>query len=62
PWCVAPEAREPDPAEMFRMDEAFHRQLVAATGNAEMLRVHNEVTERIRIVRRLDFLKAHRTG
>ncbi len=35
---------------------------VAATGNAEMLRVHNEVTERIRIVRRLDFLKAHRTS
>ncbi|WP_186142546.1 GntR family transcriptional regulator [Burkholderia gladioli] len=61
-WCVAPEARETDPAEMFRMDEAFHRRLVAATGNAEMLRVHNEVTERIRIVRRLDFLKAHRTS
>ncbi|WP_176343198.1 FCD domain-containing protein, partial [Paraburkholderia bryophila] len=38
------------------------RQLVAATGKAEMLRVHNEVTERIRIVRRLDFLKAHRTS
>jgi DNA-binding GntR family transcriptional regulator len=25
-----------------------------------MLRVHNELTERIRIVRRLDFLKPHR--
>lgn len=61
-WCVAPEARESDPVKMFGMDENFHRQLVAATGNAEMLRVHNEVTERIRIVRRLDFLKPHRTG
>jgi DNA-binding GntR family transcriptional regulator len=60
-WCVAPEARESDPVRMFRLDEGFHRGLVEATGNAEMLRVHNEVTERIRIVRRLDFLKPHRT-
>ncbi|MFM0045314.1 GntR family transcriptional regulator [Paraburkholderia sediminicola] len=61
-WCVEPELRESDPAKMFGMDENFHRQLIAATGNAEMLRVHNEVTERIRIVRRLDFLKPHRTS
>ncbi|MDE1182384.1 GntR family transcriptional regulator [Paraburkholderia sp.] len=61
-WCVAPDQRETDPVVMFGMDENFHRQLVAATGNAEMLRVHNEVTERIRIVRRLDFLKPHRTS
>ena len=61
-WCVEPESRESDPVKMFGMDENFHRQLVAATGNAEMLRVHNEVTERIRIVRRLDFLKPHRTS
>ena len=61
-WCVEPALRESDPVKMFGMDENFHRQLVAATGNAEMLRVHNEVTERIRIVRRLDFLKPHRTS
>lgn len=61
-WCVEPAQRESDPVKMFGMDENFHRQLVAATGNAEMLRVHNEVTERIRIVRRLDFLKPHRTS
>jgi DNA-binding GntR family transcriptional regulator len=61
-WCVEPSLRESDPVKMFGMDENFHRQLVAATGNAEMLRVHNEVTERIRIVRRLDFLKPHRTS
>ncbi|CDY77603.1 Transcriptional regulator, GntR family [Caballeronia glathei] len=60
-WCVPPALRECDPVAMFGMDEDFHRQLVAATSNAEMLRVHNEVTERIRIVRRLDFLKPHRT-
>jgi DNA-binding GntR family transcriptional regulator len=61
-WCVDESAREADPAVMFVLDESFHRGLVAAAGNAEMLRVHNEVTERIRIVRRLDFLKAHRTS
>jgi DNA-binding GntR family transcriptional regulator len=61
-WCVEPESRESDAVTMFGMDENFHRQLVAATGNGEMLRVHNEVTERIRIVRRLDFLKPHRTS
>ena len=61
-WCVAPESRESDPLTMFELDEDFHRSLVAATGNAEILRVHNEVTERIRIVRRLDFLKPHRTS
>lgn len=34
----------------------------AAISGAEMLRVHNEVTERIRIVRRLDFPKPHRAS
>ncbi|WP_250536883.1 GntR family transcriptional regulator [Caballeronia sp. AZ10_KS36] len=61
-WCVPPEARETDPVAMFTMDEDFHRGLVRASGNGEMLRVHDEVTERIRIVRRLDFLKPHRTS
>jgi hypothetical protein len=51
-----------DPVAMFVMDKNFHHQLVAATGNGEMLGVHNDVTERIRIVRRLDFLKSHRTS
>lgn len=61
-WCVPEARRQNDPATMFAMDENFHRGLVAATRNTEMLRVHNEVTERIRIVRRLDFLKPHRTS
>jgi DNA-binding GntR family transcriptional regulator len=61
-WCVAPTEREHDPGVLFNMDEGFHRGLIGATGNDEMLRVHNEVTERIRIVRRLDFLKPHRTS
>jgi DNA-binding GntR family transcriptional regulator len=61
-WCVAEQDRASDAIDMFRMDEQFHRGLVRAAGNLEMLRVHDEVTERIRIVRRLDFLKPHRTA
>jgi DNA-binding GntR family transcriptional regulator len=61
-WYVDERDRETDAAAMFVLDEGFHRGLVSAAGNAEMLRVHNEVTERIRIVRRLDFLMAHRTS
>jgi DNA-binding GntR family transcriptional regulator len=34
--------------------------LVAAAGNDEIARVHQDVTERIRIVRRLDFTRPDR--
>ena len=34
--------------------------LVEAAGNAEMARVHREVTERIRVIRRLDFTQPSR--
>lgn len=42
------------------LDEAFHAGLIAAVGNNEMMRIHQEVTERIRIIRRLDFTKPPR--
>ncbi len=59
-WLVEPEAREADAVRVAELDEAFHTNLVAAAGNQEMTRVHTEVTEKIRIVRRLDFLKKKR--
>jgi DNA-binding GntR family transcriptional regulator len=59
-WLVAPEARSADPVAVGRADERFHCALVAAAGNAEMARVHRDVTERIRIIRRLDFTQAAR--
>lgn len=34
--------------------------LVAAAGNAEMARIHAELTEKIRIIRRLDFTREDR--
>lgn len=43
-------------------DEAFHMTLVSAAGNSEMARVHREITEKIRIVRRLDFTRQPRVS
>ena len=43
--------------QVSKWDEAFHCALVAAAGNAEMARVHSDVTDRIRVIRRLDFTK-----
>ncbi len=59
-WLVAPDERVADGAEVGQLDEQFHAQLVHASGNREMARVHREITERIRIIRRLDFTKAAR--
>jgi DNA-binding GntR family transcriptional regulator len=59
-WTVPADDRESAMREVARLDESFHATLVAAAGNREMSRVHAEVTERIRIIRRLDFTKAPR--
>lgn len=61
-WCLPPGRREADPARVAALDEAFHAGLIAATGNLEMARMHLDVTERIRIIRRLDFTKAPRVA
>jgi len=59
-WLVEPRKRVTDGARVARLDEEFHATLVAAAGNAEMARIHREITERIRIVRRLDFTHLER--
>lgn len=59
-WLVPESQRETDGQLVGERDEQFHSALVAATGNREMLRVHKDVTERIRIVRRLDFTRRDR--
>ena len=56
-WCVPAEHYLIDPGAVASLDEAFHTQIVAAVGNDEMVRIHQDVTERIRIIRRLDFTK-----
>lgn len=59
-WAVGASDRLADGAAVGRLDEAFHGLLVQACGNREMARVHRGITERIRIVRRLDFTQPAR--
>ena len=59
-WLVSPDLRSSDMEQVSKWDEAFHCALVAAAGNAEMARVHSDVTDRIRVIRRLDFTKQPR--
>jgi DNA-binding GntR family transcriptional regulator len=59
-WLVPVAERSSDMVQVSQWDEEFHCQLVAAAGNAEMARVHRDVTDRIRIIRRLDFTKQAR--
>jgi DNA-binding GntR family transcriptional regulator len=59
-WLVPASERLSDARAIGALDERFHAALVSAAGNAEMARVHQDVTERIRIVRRLDFTRADR--
>ena len=57
-WCDAPQM--PPGKTLSRHDEAFHTALVSATGNAEMARVHVSLTEKMRIIRHLDFTREDR--
>ena len=59
-WLVPAPERSADRMQVSQWDEQFHCALVAAAGNAEMARVHRDVTDRIRIIRRLDFTKQAR--
>jgi DNA-binding GntR family transcriptional regulator len=59
-WLVPAAERLADAAEVGALDEQFHATLVRAAGNEEIARVHWDVTERIRVVRRLDFTRSDR--
>ena len=54
-WLAEPARRDGDPSRVAAQDEAFHTGLVEATGNRVMAQMHRDITERIRIVRSLDF-------
>lgn len=59
-WLVPAGDRLTDGETVWGLDERFHALLVAAAGNEQMAEIHHDVTERIRIVRRLDFTKGPR--
>jgi DNA-binding GntR family transcriptional regulator len=55
-WSVPTGKRMKDGRHVAMLDEAFHQALVDATGNGELMSELHRVTDRIRIVRRLDFV------
>jgi DNA-binding GntR family transcriptional regulator len=59
-WLVPQDERVNDGRTVALQDEHFHESIVEAAANAEMARVHRDVTERIRIIRRLDFTQGER--
>jgi DNA-binding GntR family transcriptional regulator len=59
-WLIPAAERRADGHEVGLLDEQFHATLVRAAGNDEIARVHWDVTEHIRIIRRLDFTRADR--
>jgi DNA-binding GntR family transcriptional regulator len=54
-WLVEENARQSVASDVADCDEQFHLAIVEAAGNPEIARVHESVTERLRIIRRLDF-------
>ena len=61
-WLVPAASRLSDERAVAALDEQFHERLVVATGNLVMAQMHREVTERIRLIRRLDFTDAGRVA
>ena len=61
-WKVKGSTRVQDQAEMCALDEIFHTSIVGLASNAEVSKTHREITEKIRIIRRLDFTKISRIG
>ncbi len=59
-WCVPRDERETSGRAVATQDEILHSTLVELAGNREMLRTHRELTELIRIIRRLDFIDLSR--
>ena len=59
-WRVPEHERIRDAQTLCEMDEAFHQTLLIAAGNSEMARIHRDISEHIRIIRRLDFTQQAR--
>jgi len=55
-WKVPRAQRIRDGREMVALDEAFHQALVTAADNAELSAAMQRVTDRIRVMRRLDLV------
>lgn len=59
-WQAPADTRPTEGNEVAERDEVFHRTIVAMFGNRAMLTSFDELTDRIRIIRRLDFISPQR--
>jgi len=59
-WMVEPQSYVQELKAVAQIDEDFHCALVRACGNTELAKTHQEISEKIRIIRRLDFSKTNR--
>jgi DNA-binding GntR family transcriptional regulator len=59
-WRVKGSARIQEQEGMCALDESFHTSIVCLASNPEISKTHREITEKIRIIRRLDFTKRNR--
>lgn len=59
-WCIDSAHYNYDLKQISVADEEFHCDLVLAAGNLEIAKIHRDLSEKIRIIRRLDFSKANR--
>lgn len=61
-WCADKTDRCLDSDFVADHDEAFHLAIVGLANNTSMLRTFSEITDRIRIIRRVDFISDRRIG
>lgn len=59
-WCDRGSGSLSDNTTVAQKDEAFHRTLVGSCGNRAMLRTFDDLAEKIRVIRRLDFVTPER--
>ena len=59
-WLVPKNKRLSDGQRVSQLDEDFHCILVQAAGNPAIARAHQDITEKIRVIRRLDFSRSPR--
>lgn len=59
-WLTPKKGRLHDGQRVSQLDEAFHCTIVQAAGNPAIARVHQDITEKIRVIRRLDFTRPPR--
>ncbi len=59
-WLTPKSKRLSEAQQVSELDEAFHCVIVEAAGNPAITRTHREITEKIRVIRRLDFTRSPR--